>query len=98
MRRLRLIVPLALIALAGCRGTDHTPLETLAAPASPQSGGCTQAYDQATVVRYLAQTDDRTQHSVHLLNASAASQRLVGCAEFLPLASVVTLSYRIAGS
>lgn len=98
MRRLPLIVPLALVALVGCQGTNHTPPQALTAPAAVESGGCAQAFDQATVVRYLARQDDRTQHSVHLLNASEASQRVAGCSEFLPIASVVTLRYRVAGS
>lgn len=98
MRPTLLVVPLALVALAGCQGTEEAAPQALTAPAAPTQTGCSQTFDQPTVVRYLSRMDDRTQHSVHLLNASEDSQRIAGCSEVLPLASVVTLRYRVAGS
>ena len=51
-----------------------------------------------TVVRYHSRLDLRTQHSVHLLNPDATAMRVAGCDATTPVASVVTLRYRVAGS
>lgn len=67
---------------------------TLARNASLECGG----FGTPTVVRYHSRLDTRTQHSVHLLNPGGTARRAAGCDTVLPVASVVTLRYRVAGS
>ena len=101
MRRTLLIGPLFMLALAACQdSTDGARAQ--AAPAIRPS--VTTAPDAAcerttpTVVRYRSRFDARTQHSVHLLNETAATPRRAACEAPLPIAGVVTLRYRLAGS
>lgn len=52
----------------------------------------------ATVVRYQMQRDTRPELQVQLLNGSPEQAALYGCPVGAPLASNVTLRYRITGT
>lgn len=94
----------ALLLLTACQQAPDGP-STDAARAAPaiepaltqlRSSDC-GAFGNPTVVSYHSRPDTRTQHSVHLLNPDAEAARAAGCDHVMPVASVVTLRYRIAG-
>lgn len=94
----------ALLLLTACEqprdeatadGTAPPPIEPTLAQLRAQD--C-DAFGTPTVVRYHSRLDARTQHSVHLLNPGDTAMRAAGCDQTMPVASVVTLRYRVAGS
>jgi len=92
------ILPALMIMLSACQPVSEDAAATIKqAPAQIAAADCSQQYASPTVVRYHSQMDNRTQHSVHLLNAGADGVQYAGCAMPLPVASVVTLRYRVAG-
>ena len=93
MRRIELAAPLFVLLLTGCSGPTETSVETSAA--TPSASPACSTLGSQTVVRYHSRVDSATQHSVHLLNSGLDDG---ACDQNLPLAGVVTLSYRVAGT
>lgn len=80
--------------LAGCQGDDPSAgAEALATAAAPVDR-C-DLLGPSTVVRYRTRAENHSQHEVQLLNGTTDQASLGACIGTPPLASVVTLRYRI---
>lgn len=99
MRTIPLVVSLLALALAGCQGADDAsaPAPVATPEAAPTAAVDCSPLGPPTVVRYHSRVDSVTQHNVHLLNSGADASVDTRCQQQLPLAGMVTLSYRVAG-
>ena len=93
MRSTLLAAPLIAMMLSGCQGN----LDEASTPETTAATDACRAYSMPTVVRYKSRQDARTRHSVHLLNGPQEPMNQGACGQGLPLASIVTLSYQVAG-
>lgn len=102
MHRLTLTATVLLL-LAGCQQPeDGTATSEASASPSGQPTVSSASLEcgvlgTPTVVRYHSRLDSSTQHSAYVLNASDYARRATGCVTVMPVASVVTLRYRVAG-
>lgn len=101
MRRSALIASALLLTAcqpAQDQASSGTAVPSIEPTVSQLRASDCDAFGTPTVVRYHSRMDARTQHSVHLLNPGATAMRAAGCDRAMPVASVVTLRYRVAGS
>ncbi|HSG89400.1 MAG TPA: hypothetical protein VLA56_09320 [Pseudomonadales bacterium] len=94
LQRTALVLTLATL-LTACQGGTRMPVA--AAPAAPEPTAC-DLLGAPTVVRYQVDVEARKQQQVQLFNGDPERALDMGCAPGAPLASVVTLRYRIVGS
>jgi hypothetical protein len=97
MRRTALAgITAALLAIGGCQG--GTPDDAAVADAGAGLARECNVLGAPTVVRYQSHEPAYSQHAVHLMAGDATTARANGCRELPPVASVVTLRYRVTGS
>ena len=88
-----LVTSIAALMLTACQGTTTAPASGSAALA----GNC-HGTSEPTIVRYRSRDTLGLEHAVHLLNRGDGGLRRAGCEDPAPLASIVTLRYRVAGT
>jgi|AntRauTorcE11898_2_1112593.scaffolds.fasta_scaffold90147_1 ABC-type glycerol-3-phosphate transport system substrate-binding protein len=97
---MRSIAPFAIalcLGLAGCLGNSGTTASSSQQTLADVRTVCTLS-GQATTVRYKTRSAAYSEQAVQLLNGFDGGATARDCPAAVPMASVVTLRYRIAGS
>lgn len=99
MRRSALTAIALALTLAGCQGgpTEATDVRASTTGFATTARSC-NLLGEPTVVHYETREPSRSQSAVHLLSSNAVTARANGCTNPVPVASVVTLHYRVSGS
>lgn len=84
------------LGLAGCRGDGETPAASNDRTLTDARTACSLS-GQATTVRYQTRRAAYSEQAIQLLNGFDAGMVPDACAGAAPMASIVTLRYRIAG-
>jgi hypothetical protein len=97
---MRSITPFAIalcLGLAGCQGERETAAASNDRPLADTGSACTLS-GAATTVRYQTRRAAYQEQAIQLLNGFDGGAIPEHCSGAVPMASVVTLRYRIAGS